>query len=400
MNLLASSFYSLEPDSEEVGRMAARSIRQAFSEEPLAAMLIYSTIDHDQSAVLKAARAELGPGVPILGCSVQGVASDSGLAEDGFVVGAMGFGGSALRCAVAVENDIEKATLEKGQHLGRKLKADLAGEPKLVVILYDPLCGANVETLLSGMGEVISCPFVGGGAGQPFGAPIRTYQYWDCDVLSHGVVALALDGPFAAHIGLCHGTSSTGLAGKVTKSRDNRIQEIDGRSTVDIWREATGHTKDEVVTQEHMATWALGVERHFTENGTPKTARVIRGAFGFDDEGAVILQSAVAEGTSVTFQHRTTEDVLKGTEEMAQELTKRTKGQQPWAVLGFECAARTSPFLGLAHTTQEHASLRAAIGPDAPWMGMMAWGEIAPLGGTPAFHNYTYPLALLTEMEP
>jgi hypothetical protein len=28
---------------------------------------------------------------------------------------------------------------------------------------------------------------------------------------------------------------------------------------------------------------------------------------------------------------------------------------------------------------------------------MMAWGEIAPLGGEPAFHNYTFPVLVLTE---
>jgi hypothetical protein len=399
MNVLASSYYSLEPDSEEVGRAAARSLREGFSGEPLAAMLVYCTIDHDQSAVLKAARAELGPGVPILGCSVQGVASDRGLAEDGFVVGAMGLGGSALRCAIAVEHDVEKSTWEKGQQIGKKLKGDLGNEPKVVIVLYDPLCGADVETLLSGMAKELSCPFIGGGAGQPFGAPIRTYQYWDCDVFSHGVIALALDGPFATQIGLCHGTSATGLARTVTKSQANRIQEINGRSALDTWREITGHAKDEIVTQEHMATWAVGLERTFTENDVPKAARMIRGAFGFDEEGAVILQSAVPEGASVTFHHRTAEDVLSGTRAMAEDLKKRAGGQQPWAVLGFECAARTTPFLGLANTNQEHQELRAAIAPGAPWMGMMAWGEIAPLGGAPAFHNYTYPLVMLTAVE-
>jgi len=399
MSVLASSYFSLEPDSEEVGRAAARSIKEAFSGEPLAAMLVYCTIDHDQAAVLKAARAELGPGVPLLGCSVQGVASDQGLAEDGYVVGAMGVGGSALRCSIAVEHDVERATLEKGEQLGKKLKADLGHEPKVVIVLYDPLCGADVETLLTGMTKQLSCPFVGGGAGQPFGAPIRTYQYWDCDVFSHGVVAIALDGPFDAHLGLCHGTSPTGMAKTVTKSQATRIQEIDGRSALDTWRDVTGHSRDEVVTQQHMATWALGLERSFTENGVPKVARMIRGAFGFDQEGAVILQSAVPEGASVTFHHRTTEDVLSGTRAMGQDLKQRAAGRKPWAVLGFECAARTTPFLGLANTNQEHDELRAAIAPSSPWMGMMAWGEIAPLGGAPAFHNYTYPLVMLTPID-
>ena len=400
MSMFASSFYSLEPDSEEVGRAAARSIRDAFAAQPLAAMLVYCTIDHDQAAVLKAARAELGADVPILGCSVQGVASDGGLSEDGFVAGAMGFGGSALRCAAAFEKDIEKATLEKGQEMGKQLKAALGGQPKVVIVLYDPLCGADVETLLAGMGREISCPFVGGGAGQPFGPPVGTFQYWDREVFSHGVVALALDGPFVAQVGLCHGTSPTGLAHKVTKSQGNRVQEIDGRPALDTWREVTGHTGDEVVTQQHMAAWALGLERRISDNGVPGVAHMIRGAFGFDEAGAVILQSSVPEGASVTFRRRTNEDVLDGTREMARDLKARLQSRRPWAVLGFECAARTGPFLGAVNTNQEHEELRAAVAPSAPWLGMMAWGEIAPLGGAPAFHNYTYPVVVLTDQGP
>jgi hypothetical protein len=77
---------------------------------------------------------------------------------------------------------------------------------------------------------------------------------------------------------------------------------------------------------------------------------------------------------------------------MANELRQRLNGRVPWAVLGFECAARTYPFLGPANTRHEHLSLRRAIAPDAPWLGMMAWGEIGPCVGQTAFHNYTYPL--------
>ena len=41
--------------------------------------------------------------------------------------------------------------------------------------------------------------------------------------------------------------------------------------------------------------------------------------------------------------------------------------------------------------------LRSAVAPHSPWLGMMAWGEIGPCAGRPAFHNYTYPLLLLLD---
>jgi hypothetical protein len=85
---------------------------------------------------------------------------------------------------------------------------------------------------------------------------------------------------------------------------------------------------------------------------------------------------------------------------MARDLAARLVGRRPWAVLGFECAARTFPFLGQTNTHQEHEHLRAAVAPETPWLGMMAWGEIGPCAGRPAFHNYSYPLLVLTDDKP
>ena len=98
--------------------------------------------------------------------------------------------------------------------------------------------------------------------------------------------------------------------------------------------------------------------------------------------------------------HRTIERILGGTEDMARDLADRLAGREPWAVLGFECGARTYPFLGRANTSKEHEHLRKAVAGQAPWLGMMAWGEIGPCAGRPAFHNYTYPLLVLTEGQP
>jgi hypothetical protein len=171
--------------------------------------------------------------------------------------------------------------------------------------------------------------------------------------------------------------------------------EIDGRPAVEIWREVTGADENTLLDQSHFAIWAVGLERTVRVAGEARTDRVIRGAFGFDREtGAMILQAAIPEGTKIMLHHRTVEKVLSGTRAMGEELRRRLNGRRPWAVLGFECAARTFPFLGPANTREEHRALRQAVGPEAPWLGLMAWGEIGPCLGETAFHNYSYPLVV------
>ena len=67
------------------------------------------------------------------------------------------------------------------------------------------------------------------------------------------------------------------------------------------------------------------------------------------------------------------------------------------ALLGFECGARTKPFLGDEATAAEHRDLVAALPTQAPFLGMLAWGEVFPLGGRPEFFNYSFPIIAITE---
>lgn len=395
MQRIARSIFSEELESFDAGQQAAKELLTRFSGEKPKVAVVYATMNHDQPAVLQGVRDALGPSVQLLGCSVQGVVSNQDLTEDGLALGIMGFGGADVNCAAAFERDIHDDSKPKGRRLAQALKRELGGEPKIILLFYDPLSGIDVEAMLEGMRLEVDCPLVGGAAGQPWGPPRQTFQYWGEEVFSHGVVALALSGSFACEIGICHGTAPTGITSVVTKAVGNQVFEIDGRPAADVWRETTGCQQEDLVHQSHFAAWAVGVEVKGTNN---RVERVIRGAFGFDLEtGAMILQAAVPEGTKVMLHHRTIDKVLDGTKNMAEELRSRLHGREPWAVMGFECAARTFPFLGPSNTRKEHEELRGAIAPNTPWLGMMAWGEIGPCAGRPAFHNYTYPLVVFTD---
>jgi hypothetical protein len=391
---VACSLFSEELESLDAGRNAGAALRERFGPSGPAAVLVYATMNHDQPAVLSGLREALGNGPLLLGCSVQGVVSNDNLTEDGFALGVMGFGGD-LRCAAAVEHQIQVDAKEKGRRLAQALKRDLGRDPGLVMLSYDPLSGLDVEAMLEGVRLEVDCPIVGGAAGQPWGPPQQTFQYFDREVFSQGAIALGIAGPFAVEVGICHGTAPTGVSSVVTKASGNQVLEIDGRPAADVWRETTGCKMEDLVHQSHLAAWALGVE---VKGPGGQVDKAIRGAFGFDLEGgAMILQAAVPEGTKVMLHHRTIENVLSGTEQMGRDLAQRLVGRKPWAVLGFECAARTFPFLGQSNTRNEHQQLRAAVAPEAAWLGMMAWGEIGPCAGSPAFHNYTYPLVVFTE---
>jgi hypothetical protein len=398
MSLLASSCFSEATDSEQAGADAARSLREAFATEPLKAIIVYATVSHDATVFLRRLRADIGADIPIFGCSTQGVVGQGSVRETGYLLGAMGLGGTSLRVGAALERDIDKDTRAKGRKLGARTLGMLGDQPNTCVVLYDPLCNVDVDELLAGLGQEITCPLVGGGAGQPFGPIVRTYQYWQGEVLEHSAMVIGLAGPFSADLGVCHGTSPTGLTMTVTRCDKNTLLEIDGRPAIEVWKEITGCSDDEISNQDYVANWAIGIERTLIgPNGDHQLVYFVRASFGFDTKtGAVMLQAAIPEGTKIMMHHRAIPAVTDGTALMGRDLAARLKGRRPWAVLGFECGARTSPFLGAEETRNENVALQRAIGPEAPWLGMMAWGEIAPAAGKAAFHNYTYPLLVLS----
>jgi hypothetical protein len=391
-----------ETNSGRAGLAVARAIREGFGRERLKTVVTYATVNHDQAALLRGLREGLGPGVSVVGCSAQGVMTNSAVLEGGFAVAAMGLGGESLRVAAARVDAIHVEGRAKGQALARSLVAQLDQRPQVMMLLYDPLRGVDVNELLAGVREEVSGPVVGGAASQPSGPVSATYQYHGEQAFQGGAVALGLAGNFGADLGVCHGTSPTGISMTLTRAQGNRLLELDGRPALDVWRECVGCAEEDILNQDHTAALAMGVERHVLRNGRQEPVYLIRAAFGFDRAAkAVVVQAAIPEGSTIMFHHRTMQVVKDGTVAMGKELRARLGDKRPWAVLGFECGARTAPFLGLADTVEENVQLQRAVAPHAPWLGLLAWGEIAPYaaepGTAPEFHNYTYPLLVLSQ---
>ena len=90
-------------------------------------------------------------------------------------------------------------------------------------------------------------------------------------------------------IGVCHGTSPTGIVMTVTRAEGNRILELDGRPAAEVFRDATGYMQSEILQQEHLTSWAIAVERTISVPGPhgpeQRHTFLIWAATGIDKEG-------------------------------------------------------------------------------------------------------------------
>jgi hypothetical protein len=336
----------------------------------------------------------MGGNIPMLGCTVQGVVGNGLVREDGFGASIMALGGSSLVTAMARIDDIHLDTEAKGRRLGAQLRGELHQSPKAVVLLFDPLSGADFQALLRGLATDIDCPILGGASAAPYAyGPLQTtHQFFGADAFSRGAVAFALGGDIQIETGLCHGCSPVGVEMLVTKAAGNVLLELDGRRASDVWDDICGDSSGST-RGDRTPALAIGVPSPNAVNDY-----FVLAAFTMDPgTGGVTMGVPIAEGTPIMLHHRTVADVLNGASRMADDLKRRLAGSRVRAVLGFECGARTAPFLGSGETLRENLMLQAQIAPDAPWIGGMFWGELHPTGNKPAFHNYSYPVLCIAE---
>lgn len=390
MTVAAHSFLSTSASSLETGRETARRITDGLGRVPHA-VLTYLTVNHDQGAFLRGMREVLGRDVPIVGCSAQGVVGEGSVCEEGYGSGAMALAGEGLGFAAAAVENIAKNPLESGRELGRAFRAQLSSQPKVVVLHYDALCGVDPDRFLEGLFREVECPILGGAAAHTFSYQSlrETYVYSDERVLVGAAAGVALTGDFGMEIGGCHGCAPVGVELEVTAAEGNELLRLDDQRASDVWAEICGDVDAE---SNQSAALAIGVRR-----GQGNDDYLVRAAYAINPKtGGVVIGPTLPVGTRIMLHHRTAEDVLDGARAMGESLARRLGQRKARAVLGYECGARTRPFLGDEATLAENVELQRKLAADA-WLGMMPWGELLPVAGKPAFHNYSYPLLVLTD---
>ena len=389
MALRTRSYFTEARSSSATGRELGGQIRTDLCDE-VKVVIVYLTVNHDQGAFLRGLRSTLGDTVPIVGCSGQGVIARGSVREEGYAASVLALGGDSLDCATASVDAIAEDTHAKGRALGAALRAKGRLPPKCVVLHYDPLAGANMDEFLAGLDTEVRCPVIGGAAAHNLGVPMtRTFQYVNDEVRSGAAVAFALAGDVTIETAISMGCSPTGVEMVVTRAEGNLLLELDGRPALDVWQDIT-QVDAERMESDMTAALAIGVPSG--------DGHLIRAAFRLDlERRGIVLQAGVEAGTKVMLYHRTIADVLDGTRRVAREIVERLAGKQVRAVLAFECGARTTPFLGEDATLAENLELQQTLAPDADYAGVTVWGELFPVDGKSAFHNYTYPLLVIAD---
>ena len=96
-------------------------------------------------------------------------------------------------------------------------------------------------------------------------------------------------------------------------------------------------------------------------------------------DGSITVQTEVSEGTSIWFSSRDKEKIAAGLDRMAAQIKHQLGGEKPKLVLQFDCATRGKMMFREQEKLQLLKRFRQSVGPEVPWAGFYAFGEIGPV---------------------
>lgn len=396
MATLAHVGTSRHVDSTAAGTEAVHTAVAGLAGAAPSLAMVFASADHDHEQLIAAITACL-PGVPVIGCSAEGVIAEDDSDETLAVAAVMVIASDRVRFTTFLLEEYGADSVAAGRRLAALVNASPA-DGRCLCVMPDGLqgnCSAMLQALHASLDRAL--PIVGGASADGM-AFERTYQYADGRVVTGGLVALLISGDADVEVAVSHGCQPVGSEREVTRSADGWIHEIDGRPAWELFREYLGEDADDL-RAEGIVHLCLGERlRHDADDYDPF---VIRTPLQLDKaSGALFFPGGgLTEGRAIQLTRRDPERIRSSAEDCARRVKASHPARPPALVLQFDCAGRGRILFGARAAEEIVAPLRRVLGPSAPWIGFHTFGEIAPIAGQPYYHNYTVALCAVYERD-
>jgi hypothetical protein len=345
-------------------------------------VFMFASIGYDQPSLVRAVRETTG-GAPLTGCSAEGTINGDEADESGFSVVVTAISSDELRWTNGLARGLEDDGRLVGQRVAKDVRPDLSDDTVGLFVFPDGLITLTLEYFIAGLEENLPSerflPLWGGGAGNNLNTEGRTYQYCDDEVISGGVSYALLSGKVQSAWAISHGLVPIGSERIVTRSQGNIIYEIDSKPAVEVLKEYL--PEHALVEDRDWERYAVSLALCFRAPSYMKDEEyVVRGVPALRmEDGSIIVQTEVQEGTSVWFSSRDKEKMITGLDRMARQIKDQLGGAQPKLVFQFECLTRGKTMLREQEKLQLLKRFRQSVDPDVPWAGFYTIGEIGPV---------------------
>jgi hypothetical protein len=220
----------------------------------------------------------------------------------------------------------------------------------------------------------------------------QTCQYHNGKVYMDSVSAVYVEGNFTIDWLVSHGCEEIGLEQKVTKIDKNSIVEIDDQPAWESFRKyLPGEPTD--FKAEDAFHLCIGELHDLKKLGNKL---IIRMPVGLETKiGAVKFSVEIPQGCMIHFTRRDPQIIAERAITDFKDLLARNKGKKVIAVFQYDCAGRGRVIYGNKLNEMLIKPIQNLLPSNTPWIGFHTYGEIAPIGDTVFFHNFTVVLGVL-----
>ncbi len=374
-------------DPSEATREIARGLEMEPGDGGIDLLVVFFSRHHAQQIEKLATtlRGALRPAA-FIGCMGEGVIGGEHEYEERPALTAMGarLPGVRLESAFLAPRDMTRPARELEPLLPTAVRD---GSSRLLLLLGDPY-SSSVEAALETFTTLSPKMPVAGGMASGARGPGETILMIDDRVEREGAVALAFSGSIEVDTVVSQGCRPFGPTLTVTGSRENLIQELDGRPPLEMIEEIVEALPSR---DRNLLRNGLFVGRSI-RTGPEELGRggfLIRGVMGIDRQtGAMAVADAIEVEERIRFHLR---DARTAREDFELLLTPQTVFGVPRGGLLFSCNARGRRLYD--EPDGDLRLIRAVLG-EFPLAGFFCAGEIGPVGGRNFLHGHTASLAL------
>src|ERR671911_402688 len=344
-------------------------------------VLMFGSIGYEQHSLVRAVRETTG-GAPLSGCSAEGTINGDDADESNFSVVVTAITSDELQWTNGLVTGLSADPRAVGKRVAKDLLPHLSAETIGLFVFPDGRVD-NLYTFFAGLEDNLPSerflPLWGGGANTSLSGEGPTYQYCDDEVISDGISYALLSGEAHAGWAISHTLIPIGGERIVTRSQGNVIYEIDGNPATEVLKEYL--PEHALVDERDWFQYAISLALSFRAPGYFKDEEyVVQGVPAVRmDDGSIIVQTEVQEGTSVWFSSRDKEKITTGFDRMAHQIKDQLGSERPKLVFQFECLTRGKSMFREQEKLQILKRFRQYVGPEAPWAGFYAIGEIGPV---------------------
>ncbi len=373
---------STEADAATAVSAAVRPALAASASPAFA--LVFSTFEYPAEEVALAASRELGT-TPWAGVVTPAILAEGHVMPRGIAVGILDC--ERMRVRVGAPETTSTDAREAGRCAAREALVGMPLPPadrSRAMLLFTDTTSHDAAEVVHGALSVAGAgiAWCGGGTGT-LDANVRAAQFANGRALRDHVVAVTLDCHARVGVGIKHGWQPTGPPAMVTRAQGTRVEQLEHRPALDIYRAAAAEVGLHLDADEFVRfamSHPLGIPQADGEY-------LVRDPLGLDDAGALRFLAGVPDGAIVRVMEGTPAMLVEAARDAA-SMARRDVGAPIGGALVFDCISRYLMLGDRLH--DELAACHDALGEGVPVLGCLTFGEVGAFGSRlPQFHNKT-----------